>query len=205
MPELYKTSDERREHSRMEDKELIAHAIDGDQDAYKRLMKKYHNAIYHLIVRMIGYGEEVEDLTQEAFIKAFNSLSSFNYEFAFSTWIYKIATNNCIDYLRKKKLKTFSIDKPISGQDGEQHFEIPDDSNTPDTGILKQQQSITIQNAIDSLPDKYRMVIVMRHQQEKSYEEIALELNLPLGTVKAHIFRAREMLYKQLRGKVGQY
>ena len=99
MPDIFKTSDERREHSRQEDKELIARAIDGNQEAYKRLMKKYHNAIYHLIVRMIGYGEEVEDLTQEAFIKAFNSLPSFNYEFAFSTWIYKIATNNCIDYL----------------------------------------------------------------------------------------------------------
>jgi RNA polymerase sigma-70 factor (ECF subfamily) len=200
---MYQTPEERREQSRIEDKQLIADAIAGRQDAYKRLMKKYHNAIYHLIIRMVGHNDDVEDLTQEAFIKAFNSIASFNDEFAFSTWLYKIATNNCIDYLRKRKLKTFSIDRPISSQDGDQQYEIPDDSHTPDSEILQDQQTTTIRNAIDALPEKYRVVIVMRHQEEKSYEEIAEELALPLGTVKAHIFRAREMLYRQLRGKVG--
>ena len=202
---MYQTPEERREQSRIEDKQLIADAIAGKQDAYKRLMKKYHNAIYHLIIRMVGNNDDVEDLTQEAFVKAFHSLSSFNDEFAFSTWLYKIATNNCIDYLRKRKLKTFSIDRPISSQDGDQQYEIPDDSHTPDTDILQDQQTSTIQYAIDHLPEKYRVVIIMRHQEEKSYEEIAEELDLPLGTVKAHIFRAREMLYKSLRGKVGNY
>lgn len=202
---MYQTPEERREQSRIEDKQLIADAIAGKQDAFKRLMKKYHNAIYHLIIRMVGNNDDVEDLTQEAFIKAFHSLASFNDEFAFSTWLYKIATNNCIDYLRKRKLKTFSIDRPISSQDGEQQYEIPDDSHTPDTEILQDQQTSTIQYAIDHLPEKYRVVIIMRHQEEKSYEEIADELELPLGTVKAHIFRAREMLYKSLRGKVANY
>ncbi|PLX25959.1 MAG: RNA polymerase subunit sigma-24 [Ignavibacteria bacterium] len=202
---MYQTPEERREQSRTEDKILIADAIAGKQDAYKRLMKKYHNAIYHLIIRMVGNNDDVEDLTQEAFIKAFHSLASFNDEFAFSTWLYKIATNNCIDYLRKRKLKTFSIDRPLSSQDGDQQYEIPDDSHTPDSEILQDQQTSTIQYAIDQLPEKYRVVIVMRHQEEKSYEEIADELELPLGTVKAHIFRAREMLYKNLRGKVGNY
>jgi RNA polymerase sigma-70 factor (ECF subfamily) len=202
---MYQSQEERKQQSRLEDKELIRLALDGQQDAYKRIMQKYRNSIYHLIVRMIGYQHEAEDLTQEAFIKAFNSLASFNDEFAFSTWLYKIATNNCIDHLRKRKLKTFSIDKPIDGHDGEQGFEIPDATYQPDSDILQSQQSRTIQSAIDSLPDKYQRVIVMRHQEEKSYEEIAEELNLPLGTVKAHIFRAREMLYKQLRGRVGEY
>lgn len=202
---MYQTPEERREQSRIEDKQLIADAVAGKQDAFKRLMRKYHNAIYHLIVRMVGRNEDVEDLTQEAFIKAFNSISSFNNEFAFSTWLYKIATNNCIDYLRKRKLKTFSIDRPLSSEDGEQRFEIPDETHTPDSEILQDQQTSTIQAAIDSLPEKYRVVIVMRHQAEKSYEEIADELCLPLGTVKAHIFRAREMLYRSLRGRVGNY
>jgi RNA polymerase sigma factor (sigma-70 family) len=201
---MYQTPEERREHSRLEDKQLIADAIAGKQDAYKRLMKKYHNAIAHLIMRMVGSQGDVEDLTQEAFIKAFNSLESFNEEFAFSTWLYKIATNNCIDHLRKRKLKTFSIDRPIGSEENQQ-FEIPDDTNIPDSAILQAQQSSAIRQAIDSLPEKYRVVIVMRHQEEKSYEEIAVELDLPLGTVKAHIFRAREMLYRQLRGKVGAY
>jgi len=166
-------------------------------------MKKYQGAISHLIARMIGYQPDVEDLTQEAFIKAFQSLASFNNEFAFSTWLYKIASNNCIDYLRKRRLKTFSIDKPILTADGEQHFDIPDGSQLPDKVLLQSQQTTTIQQAIDALPDKYKLVIELRHQKEKSYEDIAEELDLPLGTVKAHIFRARELLYKQLRGKVG--
>jgi RNA polymerase sigma-70 factor (ECF subfamily) len=200
---MYTTPEERKIQSRQEDKELIRLALDGNQDAYKRIMQKYRNAIHHLITRMIGYQHEAEDLTQEAFIKAFNSLASFNDEFAFSTWLYKIATNNCIDHLRKRKLKTFSIDKPINEHEGEQGFEIPDTTYKPDAEILKSQQSQAIQTAIEGLPEKYHRVIVMRHQEEKSYEEIAEELDLPLGTVKAHIFRARELLYKQLKGKVG--
>jgi RNA polymerase sigma-70 factor (ECF subfamily) len=195
------TQEERREQSRSEDRDLIRAALDGEQDAYKRLMRKYQSAIYHLIVRMIGYQPEADDLTQEAFIKAFGSLASFNDEFAFSTWLYKIATNNCIDFLRKRKLKTFSIDKPVD-REGEQHYEIPDSTYRPDRHLLASQRTRAIQSAIDRLPEKYRIVIVMRHQQEKSYEEIAEELGLPLGTVKAHIFRAREMLNRALRGRV---
>ena len=199
------SQEERKAQSRAEDREYIRQALAGNQEAYGHIMKKYRNSIYHLIVRMVGYSHEAEDLTQEAFIKAFNSLASFNDEFAFSTWLFKIATNNSIDYLRKKKLKTFSIDKPIATLDGDQTYEIPDDSYVPDQPMLQNQQTVTIQDAIDKLPDKYRRVIIMRHIDEKSYEEIAEELDLPLGTVKAHIFRAREMLYKQLRGKVGNY
>jgi RNA polymerase sigma factor (sigma-70 family) len=203
---MYQTQIERREQSRIEDRQLIADALAGRQYAYRRLMDKYHRAISLLIVRMVGTQQvEVEDLTQEAFIKAFNSLASFNNEFAFSTWLYKIATNNCIDHLRKRKLKTFSIDRPVAGDEDNRQYEIPDESHVPDGSILRDQQTNTIQQAIDNLPEKYRQVIILRHQEEKSYEEIAAELDLPLGTVKAHIFRAREMLYKQLRGKVGHY
>lgn len=203
---MYLTQEERREQSRIEDRTLIADAIAGKQYAFRRLMDKYHRAIAHLITRMVGTQQvEVEDLTQEAFIKAFNSLASFNNEFAFSTWLYKIATNNCIDHLRKRKLKTFSIDRPVAGEEENRQYEIPDETHLPDGSILRDQQTNTIQHAIDTLPEKYRQVIVMRHQEEMSYEDIAKELDLPLGTVKAHIFRAREMLYKQLRGKVGNY
>ncbi|MAT39170.1 MAG: RNA polymerase subunit sigma-24 [Ectothiorhodospiraceae bacterium] len=196
------SQEERKKLSKEEDRKFIAAALAGDQEAYSQIVKKYRNSIYHLIVRMIGYNHEAEDLTQEAFIKAFNSLASFNDEYAFSTWLYKIATNNCIDHLRKKKLQTFSINKPINTLEGETTFEIPDTSYEPDKDIVQSQQSSTIQDAIEKLPDKYRRVIIMRHQEEKSYEEIAEELDLPLGTVKAHIFRAREMLYKNLRGKL---
>lgn len=191
--------------SRIEDFRVIREAIAGDQAAYKFLMKKYHDAIYNLIYKMIHDKNDVEDLTQEAFIKAFNSLESFNFEFAFSTWLYKIATNNSIDYLRKKKIKTYSIDKPISTKDGEMEYEIPDSTFVPDKTVIFDQKRNIIQDAIETLPEKYQKVITMRHQEEKSYEEIAEELDIPLGTVKAHIFRAREMLYKQLRSKIKNY
>jgi RNA polymerase sigma-70 factor (ECF subfamily) len=143
--------------------------------------------------------QEAEDLSQEAFIKAFGALHSFNEEFAFSTWLMKIATNNCIDFLRKKKLRTYSIDEPVSYKDEKIQFELPDHDPTPERQILNQERSQLIDDAIQSLPNRYRQVIVLRHKEEKSYEEIAELLDLPLGTVKARIFRAREMLNKSIR------
>jgi len=180
------TISERRQESRDEDSILIQKALNGDQRSFRRLRHKYHDAIFNLIARMIRNREEVEDLTQEAFIKAFTSLASFNDEYAFSTWLYKIATNNCIDHIRRKKLLTFSIDKP-------------------DKSIIADQRKKILDEAINSLPPKYRQVIILRHTEEKEYQEIARQLKLPLGTVKAHIFRAREMLYKYLRDKMRHY
>jgi RNA polymerase sigma-70 factor (ECF subfamily) len=196
---------QRKLDSRAEDSRLIAAAIAGNQPAYRTLMKKYHDPICNLLYRMIHDKDEVEDLTQEAFIKAFQSLSSFNEEFAFSTWLFKIATNNCIDYIRKKKLQTFSIDKPIESGDGDFSFEIPDSTYEPDRELIARQRTKFLEQAIKSLPTKYRTVILMRHTEEKDYAEIAQQLRLPIGTVKAHIFRAREMLYKNLRKKIQLY
>ncbi len=196
---------DRRQESRDEDSVLIRHAIEGDQRAFRRLRLKYHDAIFNLISRMIRSRAEVEDLTQEAFIKAFGSLRSFNDEYAFSTWLYKIATNNCIDHIRKKKLQTFSIDKPIESKDSDYLFELPDSTYEPDREIIDTQRTRMLQEAIDALPPKYRQVIVLRHTEEKEYAEIARQLKLPIGTVKAHIFRAREMLYKHLRDKMKHY
>jgi RNA polymerase sigma-70 factor (ECF subfamily) len=168
-------------------------------------MDKYHDAIYSFIFRMVHDREQVEDLTQEAFIKAFGSLKNFNEEFAFSTWLYKIATNNCIDYIRKRKLQMYSIDKPVESRDSEYTFELPDDSYEADRDVIADQRTVLLRDAIDKLPEKYRRVILMRHTEEKSYEEIARMLKLPIGTVKAHIFRARELLYRQLRNKIRNY
>lgn len=196
---------QRRLESRGEDSTFIHQALAGDQNAFSRLREKYHDAIYNLIYRMIREKEEVEDLTQEAFIKAFGSLSTFNDEYAFSTWLYKIATNNCIDYIRRKKLQTFSIDKPIESKESDFRFELPDTTYEADRDLIDRQRKKLLEEAINSLPLKYRQVIVMRHQEEREYQEIADLLKLPLGTVKAHIFRAREMLYKYLRDKLRNY
>jgi len=196
---------ESRYNSKLEDIDLIKKALSGEESAFDRLMKKYYKLIYNLIYRMIYKKEDVEDLTQEAFIKAFKSLDKFDRQFAFSTWLFKIATNNCIDYLRKKKLSTFSIDKNIATDDDEFKFEIPDHDCKPDKNIITSQRKKIIDEAIENLPMKYKKVIVLRHKEEKDYEEIAKELKLPLGTVKAHIFRGRELLNKYLKDKIKNY
>ena len=181
------------------DTELISKAIDGDQDAYAKLLKKYKGAIYSLIYKMVRNKQDTEDLVQEAFIKAFQSLSSFNDEYAFSTWLFKIATNNCIDYLRKQKLKTLSIDKPIDAEDGDLYIELVDKKEDPEKGLLNREKKSKIDIAIESLPPIYRYTIILRHKEDKSYEEISQILNIPIGTVKARIFRAREMLKVALK------
>ncbi len=197
--------EQQKAESRAEDSRLIHAALNGDDSAYKRLMKKYHDAIYNFIYRMVHDKQQVEDLTQEAFIKAFSSLASFNEEYAFSTWLYKIATNNSIDYIRRRKLQTFSIDKPIEARDSDYSFELPDESYETDREMISDQRAAMLNEAIKNLPEKYRRVIHLRHVEEKSYEEIAEELKLPIGTVKAHIFRAREMLYKRLKDRIRNY
>ncbi len=182
--------------------ELIKKAIVGDEDAYKQLLDNYRGAIFNLLFKMVRNREETEDLVQEAFMKAFKALPSFNEEYAFSTWLYKIAINNCIDHMRKKRLKTYSINKPVKSKDGEMERELPDSSMRPDRHLLADERATLIETAIDELPENYKVAIIMRHSQEKSYEEIAETLDIPLGTVKARIFRAREMLKKSLKDKL---
>jgi len=191
--------------SRKEDGKLIREALGGNQSAYKKLLKKYHDPIAHLITRIIHNREQVEDLTQETFVKAFASLKSFNEEYAFSTWLYKIATNSSIDFIRKRKLDTFSIDKPIALEESDYTFEVPDTTYEPDKRIIQNQRAKLIEEAIDQLPEKYKRVITLRHTEERDYAEIAKMLKLPIGTVKAHIFRARELLNKYLRDRIGHY
>lgn len=186
--------------SSLEDDKYVKQAIKGNQDAYKKLMDKYQKPLYFHVLKMVRNHEQVEDLVQEAFMKAFNNLNSYNTNYAFSTWLYRITTNHTIDYLRKKKLNTTSINEPVKTRDGEMEIQISDEAET-DRNIIRKERKQIIHTAINNLPKKYRKVIEMRHLQELSYQEIAEQLDLPLGTVKAHIFRAREMLYKELKDK----
>ena len=192
----------RRVSVKRSNSELIERAIQGDEAAYKELLENYRGAIFNLLYKMVRNKEETEDLVQEAFIKAFRALPSFNEEYAFSTWLYKIAINNCIDHMRKKRLKTYSMDKPVQSKDGELDREFPDTSMSPDKQVLHEERTNIIETAIDELPENYKVAIILRHSEEKAYEEIAEILNIPLGTVKARIFRAREMLKKKLKGKL---
>lgn len=176
----------------------IKQALDGDQKAYECLLLRYKNGIYNLIFQMIKNHEETEDLVQETFIKAFNSLQSYNNSYAFSTWLYKIAYNHSIDAIRKKKLKTLPLDRPIKLKEGEVHHQIKDNALSPESSYIFSERQALIKKTIDELPDRYKRAIVLRHQEDKSYDEISKILNIPLGTVKARIFRAREMLKKRL-------
>jgi len=187
--------------SSQKDRELVSRALKGDQTAYALLVKKYKKGLILHIKRTIGDEKGAEDLVQEAFIKAFKALETYSFNYAFSTWLYKIASNHAIDYKRKRKLSTISLDKPVSTREGEVQQEVPDTTYRPDSKLEDIQRAKIIQEAIDSLPAKYNIVIVMRHQEEKSYEEIAQELDLPLGTIKAHIFRGRRLLYMRLKDK----
>lgn len=187
--------------SSREDDVLVKRAIGGDEQAYKELVEKYQRALYFHTLKMIKDKEQVNDLVQETFVKAFDNLNTYSTNYAFSTWLYRIATNHTIDYLRKKKLKTLSIDEPVKTRDGDMQMQLEDETAETDRNIIRKQRQHIVQDAIEGLPRKYRKVIEMRHMEEKSYQEIADVLDLPLGTVKAHIFRARELLYKALKDK----
>ena len=182
------------------DEDLINRALAGDQAAYKELLNRHKRAIFQIILKIVRNREETEDLVQETFMRAFHSLASYRSEFRFSTWLYKIAANCAIDFLRKKKIEALSLDKPVETQDGEVGIDLPDTSFNPEEKLWEKQRQISIGEAIDSLPDKYREVILHRHRDDQSYEEIAQILKLPVGTVKARIFRARELLKKKLKG-----
>lgn len=197
------SKDDRQRQSRQEDHDLVARALKGDQSAYARLRNKYWRPLQAMLARMIRNTDDAEDLTQEAFIKAFASLPNFRPEYAFSTWLYRIASNNCIDYLRKRRLKTVSMDAPVKTRDGEQPLELVDDNaELPDVPMTSAERSAILQHAVKNLPEKYRVVIELRHNQDMEYTDIAEKLGLPLGTVKAHLFRARALLLKRLKGKI---
>ncbi len=191
--------------SSTEDHKLVIAAKRGNENAFNRIVKKYERALYFHVLKMIKDKNQVDDLVQEAFTKAFESLDRYSSSYAFSTWLYRITTNHTIDYLRKKKLQTVSINEPVDTGEGEMKFQLPDAKAKADRSIIRKQRQNIVRNAIEELPKKYRSVINLRHIQEKTYREIADELVIPLGTVKAHIFRAREMLYRALKDKREQF
>ena len=178
---------------------IIRDALGGDQKAYTLLVEKHRAAIFHIINRIVRNEEVARDLVQETFMKAFSSLATYRSEYRFSTWLYKIAANSSIDHLRKKRIQALSLDRPVETDDGQMGIEVPDDSHNPEKELLHKQQRFSIEEAIASLPNKYREVIVYRHKDDKSYDEIAELLDIPVGTVKARIFRARELLKKKLK------
>jgi RNA polymerase sigma-70 factor (ECF subfamily) len=185
----------------LNDYRLVLRAVNtGDQKAYAELMNNYRDSLYYMLLKMTNDRLDAEDLTIEAFGKAFRSLHQYTPEFAFSTWLFKIASNNCIDFMRKKKKISFSVNQGFSEDEGNDLANrIASDSPDPEEKIIKKQKGKILHDVVDKLKPHYRKLVELRYFKEYSYEEIAEEMNLPLGTVKAQLFRAREFLYNFLK------
>ncbi|HPD54571.1 MAG: sigma-70 family RNA polymerase sigma factor [Bacteroidia bacterium] len=187
------------------DFKLVQQAVKGDQKAYAELMSRYKDSIYFMLLKMVNNRDDAEDLTIEAFGKAFKNLHQYTPDFAFSTWLFKIATNNCIDFIRRKRKYTFSIDKSMENDSGqEMQFEIKSPMLDPEEKMIKKQKAALMRDVVEKLKPRYKRLVELRYFQERSYEEIADELQLPLGTVKAQLFRAREFLYQILKNQEEQ-
>lgn len=182
----------------LEDAELLKNMNKvGSEHTFKEILKNHKESVYYLILKMVSSPEDAEDLTLEVFAKAYNNLDKYNPEFAFSTWLYRMASNHCIDFLRKKRLPTQQIDEQTEGPEGETFsVVIKDESNTPEEEMIQQQKSELVKKAISKLPPKYREMIELRYFEELSYDEIAERINAPVGTVKAQINRAKIMFEK---------
>jgi RNA polymerase sigma factor (sigma-70 family) len=187
----------------LEDFKLIDMAVGGDDKAYARLLQRYKRPVYHMILKMVRNIDDAEDLTMESFSKAFRSLQKFKKDFTFSTWLFRIATNNTIDFIRKKKLNTLSIENTYTDDDGQSvGIDVEDSGNLdPQEEAIRAQKEELIQVFVNMLPTKYQKLVRLRYFHEMSYEEIAEELNAPLGTVKAQLHRARELLYDLVKNK----
>ena len=181
------------------DLELVQAAIKGDQAAYGELLDRYRESIYYMMLKMVKNTDDADDLTIEAFGKAFNRLKQYSPNYAFSTWLFKIASNNCIDFIRKKRIKVTSMDTGITSSDGETIY-IDARSSTPDPEetIMKKQKIMHMRSLVSKLKPRYRILVEKRYFEELSYEEISEELGLPLGTVKAQLFRARDFLQNMM-------
>jgi len=184
------------------DFKLIDRAINGDEKAYAELMRRYKKSVYHTLLKMVRNSDDADDLTIEAFAKAFRNLPKFKKEYTFSTWLFRIATNNCIDFIRRKKLETTSINTGYSNENGDPiDIDIRDENLNPQENAINLQKIEIVRTMVTLLPDKYQQLVQLRYFDELSYEEIAQQLSAPLGTVKAQLHRARELLYDIARSK----
>lgn len=185
----------------LRDYKLVQQAIcNSDQRAYAELLTNYRDSLYFMLLKMTNDPDDADDLTIEAFGKAFKNLHQYTPDYAFSTWLFKIASNNCIDFLRKKKKGLFSIDNPMYDNEGsELSHSLPSGSLNPEENFIKKQKTALMREVVDKLKPHYKKLIELRYFNEYSYEEISIQLDLPLGTVKAQLFRAREFLFNILK------
>jgi len=180
----------------LQDYDLVQKALKGDEKAFARLLSRYKDTIYFMLLKMLNNRSDAEDLTLEAFGKAFKNLHQYSPTYAFSTWLFKIASNNCIDFLRKKKGVTISLENDSEQIEISETARLKSKDLNPEERLIRKQKAILLRNVVRRLKPHYQTLVEFRYFREFSYEEISKELNLPLGTVKAQLFRARQMLFK---------
>ena len=186
---------------RHQDLKTIRRCKRGEEAAFAEILARYRGPIYNLCYRMSRSPEDARDLAQEVFIKVFRLLDRYDEEYAFSSWLFRIATNHCIDHLRRNRLRFLSLDGVV-GPDGEEYeLQLPSGDPEPDTVLERKEALARLEEVIADLPPHYKAITLLRHQQQLSYEEIAVILQLPLGTVKARIHRARAQIQQMLEAR----
>lgn len=190
-----------------EDFDLVQKALESnDQAAYAKLMQRYRDSIYFMVLKVVHDPDDADDLTIEAFGKAFSNLEKYSPDFAFSTWLYKIALNNSIDFIRRKRMETFSLDQDNESESGDSiKLDLQSPGLDPEEKYIKEQRAKLMREVLEKINPKYRMLIELRFFDELSYEEIAEKTNLPLGTVKAQLFRAKDLLFQILSPSRNRY
>lgn len=174
---------------------LVNRAKEGDQTAFAELLNRYRESMYYMLLKMIKNPDDADDLTIEAFGKAFHRIHQYSPNYAFSTWLFKIASNNCIDFIRKKRVTLTSLDYHFTDNEGNAiNIQLEGNLPTPDKVVIKKQKITLMREVVDRLKPRYKTLIEKRYFEELTYDEIAEEMDLPLGTVKAQLFRAREFL-----------
>jgi len=179
------------------DLQLVKEARRGNEKAFASLMNRYRDSIYYMLLKMVNNASDAEDLTIEAFGKAFRNLDSYTPKFAFSTWLFKIATNNCVDFIRKKQVSPTPLDYLQDTLDNVT-VNIQSDLLDPEESLINLQKIAALKDIVSQLKPRYKALIELRYYKEYSYEEISSELNLPIGTVKAQLYRAKMLLYNIL-------
>jgi RNA polymerase sigma-70 factor (ECF subfamily) len=186
----------------MEDQELAVLAVKGREMAFRELLHRYERPIFSLVFRMVRDRAVAEDLAQEAFIRAFNAIDTYKPHFKFSSWIFKIANNHTIDHLRKRRLDTVSIDGSpharTADEEAQTRLVVESHEEAPDRYVESRELGNQIERAIGRLRPEYRTAVLLRHVEGHTYEEIAEIMNLPLGTVKTYLHRARGELKEHL-------
>lgn len=179
--------------TKAEEKAIIERVISGETDAFEALVLEYQTVVYNLALRMTANPADAEDCAQEAFVKAYRSLASFRGDASFSSWLYRLTTNTCLDLLRSRKRRG-EVSLTDDSDETAAELDIPDEADTPETAAVRKETRETVRGALSKLPPDFRAILLLRELGGLSYEEIGQQMNLEAGTVKSRIFRARRKL-----------